>query len=454
MKRLIFLVVLALAIPSGGIFAQGGGGHTDTLAITWPPPVTEVWGVGDVLGTANIPNMVYYYLEYLPLNDDLSVPQNAPWLPATLAMREPVTNGVLATLDTLTVADGVYALRLTATTSDAQVFHYSVSPIRVDNARFQAVEARIRAESGKSEVATQLPEVSPTDNTPRITPSGTAVNIRRCDLIDNDRCPIIAQLPPGQYAEITGRTPANNFYQVRLASGVTGWASRTVVFESGNVSGVPVVNPPAPLPVTVRAAAPVSAPVSAVIPNGMAIQGSAVCNQAFSVQINLYNAGSTVSPAGSLTLQDTNIGTGTVTFSGSANYPSINPGGNFVVVVPVTTSVYYGEQHQLRAYTNNRDFAITYTLGQGACNAAATTVQPVGGQRTFAAGECALVVSSAGLSASPEGQVTFVIDQTGTFPASQVQVVGGVTWYQINYADALAWLPSMNVTSYQGNCNP
>lgn len=454
MKRLILLVVLALIITSGGIFAQDSGGHVDTLAITWPPPVTEVWGVGDVLGTANIPNMIYYFLEYMPLNDDLSIPDNAPWLPGTLAQQRPVTDGVLATIDTTQVADGLYALRLAAATADLQTYYYTVSPIRVDNARFQALEARIRGEAAQTTPPpTPAPTTAPVDTTPRVSPSGTAVNIRRCDLVDNDRCPILAQLPPGQFAEITGRNPANTFYQVRLASGVSGWASFTVVLVSGNVGIVPVVNPPAPLPAPVQPILPAPT-ASGVAPNGMAIQGAAVCNQTFNVQINLANTGSTVSPAGSLTLQDTNIGTGTVTFSGTASYPSINPGANYVAVVPVTTSVYYGQQHQLRVYTNSRDFTIAYTLEQGGCNAAPTQPPPTSGQRTFGGGECALVVSSAGLSARPEGEVTYVITETGTYPALQVQVVGGLAWYQINFADAPAWLPSMNVTSYQGNCNP
>ncbi|NUQ07316.1 MAG: hypothetical protein HUU31_25795 [Anaerolineae bacterium] len=448
------LLVVLLTLTSGHILAQEGSGHTDTLVITWPPPVTEVWGVGDVLGTANITNMVYFYLEYKPLNDDLSEPENAPWLPATLALREPVTDGVLATLDTTRVADGLYALRLTAATTDNQTYHYVVTPIRVDNARFEAVIARIRAEAGLEGTATQLPDMVPVeDTTPRVTPSGTALNIRRCDIVDNDRCPIVAQLAPGIFAEITGRNPANTFYQVRLASGVSGWASRTVLTESGETGRVPVVNPPAPLPVPVQPILP-GGVASSVAPNGMAIQGAAVCNQTFNVQINLANTGSTVSPAGSLTLQDTNISTGTVTFSGTASYPAIAPSGNFVVVVPVTTSVYYGEQHQLRAFTNSREFAITYTLGQGNCASAPTPVQPVRGQRNFASGECTLVISSAGLSATPEGQVTFVLDQTGSYPALQVLSAGGVLWYQISYADSLAWLPSPNVTSYQGNCNP
>ena len=453
MKRLALLVVLLGSLAGSSLLAQDTG-HTESLAISWPPPVTEVWGIGDVLGTANIPNMVTYFLEYMPLNDDLSLPVNAPWLPGTLAISTPVTNGVLATLDTRTVADGLYALRLTAATTDGQVFHDVVSPIRVDNARFSAVEARIRGEASAAPTATE-PQ-APADNTPRVTPADTAVNVRRCDLVDNDRCPIFVQIPPGTFAEITGRNPANTFYQVRLPSGASGWASRTVVAESGNVSSVPIVNPPEPLPAPVLAQpiAPIGVVTSAVVPNGLAIQGTAVCNQPFNVQINLTNTGSTSSPAGSVTLQDFNTDTGTVTFSGTASYPVINPGGNFVAVVPVATSAFFGPAHQLRAFANGREITIPYSLAQGNCAAQAQPAPPARGQRNFAAGECTLVVSSAGLSAAPEGQVTFVVSETGTYAASQVQAIGGLNWYQISYADNPAWLPANNVTSFQGNCNP
>ncbi|MCC6611923.1 MAG: hypothetical protein IT320_00515 [Anaerolineae bacterium] len=453
MKRLLILLVLVFVLTGGSIFAQDSG-QTDTLVITWPPPVTEVWSVGDVLGTANIPNMVYHYLEYVPLNDDLSIPENAPWLPATVANREAVVDGVLATLDTKTVADGLYALRLTASTVDGQVYHYTVSPIRVDNARFQAVEARLRAEGAPA--APEATVAPPADNTPRVVPSGTAVNVRRCDLVDNDRCPVIVQLPPGNFAEITGRNPSNTFYQVRLASGVSGWASRTVVIESGDVSTLPVANPPAPLPAPIRVQpiAPIGVVGSSAIPNGIAVQGNAVCNQTFNVQINLANTSGNVAQAGSVTLQDVNVGTGTITFTGSANYPAINPGGNFVVAIPVTTSTYYNEQHELRAYSNGQQVTTRYTLGQGNCNPAPQPARPAGTGRSFAPGECTLVINTAELSATIDGEVTFLLQDAGNYPALQVQPAGGVNWYEISFADAPAWLPSPNVAAYQGNCNP
>ncbi|NWG17318.1 MAG: hypothetical protein HXY41_11840 [Chloroflexi bacterium] len=52
---ILFLLLLAL-IP--GVGAQDAPADTTPLAsgveITWPPPVTEVWSVGDVVGTASL----------------------------------------------------------------------------------------------------------------------------------------------------------------------------------------------------------------------------------------------------------------------------------------------------------------------------------------------------------------------------------------------------------------
>ncbi|MBK8024487.1 MAG: hypothetical protein IPK19_24430 [Chloroflexi bacterium] len=140
--------------------------------------------------------------------------------------------------------------------------------------------------------------------------------------------------------------------------------------------------------------------------------------------------------------------------TGSANYPAINPGGNFVVVIPVTTSTYYSDQHELRAYSNGRQVTTRYTLGQGSCNSAPVPTQPTAGGRTFASGECTLVINTAELSATVNGQTNYLLQDAGNYPAFQVQQAGGVNWYQISYADSLAWLPSPNVAAYQGNCNP
>lgn len=372
MKRLTLIVgmllMLLAAIPS---LAQDSvplpRTTEDSLIITWPPPVTEVWGTGDVIGSANITNMVYYYLEYKQLSDDLTEPENAPWVPASIAISETVVDGTLATLDTTTVPDGVYSLRLTANTEDGQSFHYVVSPVRVNNARFESVIDRVLREAGV-EVAEEPEEdiVMPEDNSPRVTPSRLAVNIRRCTLVDNDRCPVIDHLPPDESAEVIGRSNNNTWYQIRSETGLIGWVSRTVIRESGDFGNVSVITPPTPLP------PPPPPQVANAGPTSMAIQGgSAICGQPFIVQINIANTGNATSAAGTLTLQDVNVRTGETTFTGYSGFPQILPGGNFVAVVQVNTDVYYNEEHELRAFANSRQYSIRYTLAQGGCNVVA-----------------------------------------------------------------------------------
>lgn len=462
MKRFaLLLVLLSLLIPAT-VFAQGdpppAQASTEALVITWPPPVTEVWGTGDVLGTVNVPDMAYYYLEYKHLNADLTEPANAPWLPASVGLTDPVINGTLATLDTTTAPDGLYVLRLTAATEDGQVFHYSVSPIRVNNARFRAVEERIRNAALAAQDAAPTPPPTaaapPTDTTPRVKPAAGAVNMRRCTLVDNDRCPAIQYLQPNTFGTVIGRLANNSWYQIRLNSGVTGWVINTVIVVSGDFSAVPIATPPDPL-APAAPAAPQAPPAQAnVAPNGMEIEGGqGICNQPFNVRINVNNAGNIASAAGSVTLQDVNVGTGEITFTGYGNYPVINPSGNYVIVIPVTTSLYYNAQHELRAFANGRQYSIRYTLEQGNCNLAPPPNTPVPPEKnTFSPGECRVVLTGEGeLSLTVMGEVSFLLPP-GTYTAMQKQQAGGVVWYQVNYADAPGWIPSPNIATYEGNC--
>jgi hypothetical protein len=457
MKKIVLLLMLLLLVTTSVTLAQDQApvqnATTETVHISWPPPVTEVWGSGDVLGTAAVPGMAYYYLEYITLNPDLTIPVNAPWLPATIGITQPVVNGSLATLDTTTVPDGIYALRLTVNTVDGQSYHHIVSPIRVDNERFNAI-------FGNSS-AVQLPEPAPTqaptDTTPRVvtSPQYSAVNVRRCDIVDNDRCPVIASLQSGESALVQALSSNNTgWFQVQLPSGVVGWVSPTVVAQQGDFSGVGRTQPPAPLPPPAAVNLPSMAPVgqvSGVVPNGMAIEGgSATCGRNFNVQVNVANTSGVVSPSGTITLQDVNIRTGEVTFTGYGNYPSLNPGANFVVVIPAQTSVYYNEDHELRAYTNGRQFNIRYSLQQGSCGQVAAPQLPAPTQRSFNPGECSVQTSQGELYDRPDGVVVFVLDP-GVYPAIQVVRTGGLNWYEIRFADSSSWIPG-NIVSPQGNC--
>jgi hypothetical protein len=441
----------------------------DHIVITWPPPVTEVWGVGDVIGTADIEGMLYYYLEYKALSTDLSIPENGPWVPVTSAMSAPVVNGSLATLDTTIVPDGTYALRLTVNTEDNASYHYIVSPLRVSNARYDAVASRIvdealnRVETDDDNDQAQVDAARPTpmptvappaDNIPRVRPSGVAVNVRRCDLVDNDRCPSIASLYANTFGQVLGVNRAGSWFQIALPSGTRGWVSRTVVNESGDFANVPVRIPPQPLPPAVQ---PTLAPVTGQpIPNGMSIEGgTAVCGEPFRVLINLGNSGNTPSAAGTLTLQDVNVRTGQTTYTGYGNYPSIASGQNFVVAITATVTTYYNEQHELRAFAAGNQYTMRYTVEQGNCGTSTAPTPASSTQRTFNPSECNLVVNQTGEVYNRAGGEVSVTIAPGTYSAIQVQRIGGVNWYQLALENTAPWVPAVPyIITIQGNCAP
>src|SRR5690606_30714518 len=82
---LMLLMFLLLVLP-----LQAQDFDVDPNAhITWPPPVYVLRGSFELRGTANLPNQTSYFIEYRPLNDDLTSDEDAPWLPAMLPARGP-----------------------------------------------------------------------------------------------------------------------------------------------------------------------------------------------------------------------------------------------------------------------------------------------------------------------------------------------------------------------------
>ncbi|MCB9458731.1 MAG: hypothetical protein H6670_03700 [Anaerolineaceae bacterium] len=465
-RILLAVLLTALSVIPG--IAQEPPAETG-VEISWPPPVSEVWGSGDVTGTANVPNMSYFYLEYLTLNDDLTMPDGAPWIPTTVGMREPVSNGVLATLDTTTVPDGLYALRLVVNTTDNQTFYDVVSPVRVSNNKFDriitAVIAQALEEAGVVPAPTPEPP-TPTpvvDMTPRVFPTDgvTAVNLRRCDVVDNHGCAVVGYLT-GEGGTIFGvSNRGTGWYQVLLPTGLAGWVSPTVVYTTGDLNNIPPVEPPAPLPPPAE---------SNIQLSGLQIQGNAVCAQTFNVHINVGNVGNAPSPAGDITLQDVNIRTGQVTYTNYGSFPSIAPGANYVVVIPVTTSAFFNETHELRAFAGNKQVNGQYTLQQGDCGGTTpptaappptavpptaippTPLPPPNPGREFGQNECFIVLTNPkAIFDAPYGNSRGTLDPA---PYSAIRIVQaeGADWYLIN-TDAFGevWIAGAG-TDKQGDC--
>ncbi len=458
--RFLMLVALLAIIPV--VSAQEAPSDTTPVRlgveITFPQPVNEVWGLGDVVGTAALESLSFYYLEYVELNNDLSIPENAPWIPATAALREPVIDGALATLDTTTVADGLYALRLVVVTTDGQSYSYTVQPIRVNNERMIAYTERVIEEALAAAGITPEPPTLPTPE-PTATPeipsppmaypaAGVyAVNVRYCDMIDNDLCPIQEYMDTRGGLLLGRSTNATGWYLVRLPSGLEGWVSPTVITTTGDPNGLPFVPPPSPLP-------PPAVPN--VILNGIGIRGgTATCGVPFEVEVNVANIGSAVAPGASVTLQDVNLSTGEITATTYGTFPSLNPSSNFVIVFGMTTTAYYNETHELRASVGSESVRLQYFLNQGSCNVQPTpppTVPPPADEIMFNPQQCFIVLTQPTPAfGAPYGELITQL-AARAWEARSLRRINGENWYSINPPElGIVWVTRVDRLT-QGNC--
>jgi hypothetical protein len=469
MRKLLILVLVALVVGLTVVVSAQDTTLPDSVVIetssgveiAWPQPVSEVWGSVPVLGSADIPNMSTYFIEAIALNDDLSIPLNAPWLPLTPGFAQPVTNDFLATIDTTEAQDGLYAIRLTVNTTDGQQFTDVVSPVRLNNTRY-AIEVALIKERYGIEVeptATPEPTTAPGDTTARVmaAPPNPSVNMRRCDLVDNDRCPILDRLTGSEEGRVLAiSSNGTGWFQVRRSTGSVGWVSPTVVTTLGDFTNLPRVAPPPPL-------APPAPPTAANITiNGLAIQGTAVCNEQFTVHVNVANTGSATARAGSVTLQNVHIRTGSVTTTGFGSYPDLAPGANFVVVIPMRVSVFFNEEHELRAFTSGVQFNTRYILQQGSCGVTANPTpvpEPTRPPLTvvFAPGECTLTINN-GVPTFlfPNGGQVGQIFGSATFEALRGSNVNSVAWYEIRDArlDTNVWVRGVDTITSPGCALP
>lgn len=118
----LFFILAALLLIAAPAFAQ-----TDAIRIDFPPPVYDLAGQVNIVGTVNPANLNSYYFEAAPY------PDNARWMPVSLPSRAPVTDDVLARIDTTSIPDGVYTLRLTVLLSTGETQQLTVEPLRIAN---------------------------------------------------------------------------------------------------------------------------------------------------------------------------------------------------------------------------------------------------------------------------------------------------------------------------------
>jgi hypothetical protein len=215
-------------------------------------------------------------------------------------------------------------------------------------------------------------------------------NVREGDSTAYNR---IGTLLQGQSADIIGRSPnAGQWYFIRLSNGQQGFIAPSTVTTEGDVSGVPIVNPPprptaipTAIPTRILATAiPTALPTSAATGANLSIQSvtvnpvQPVCNSSTQITVKVVNNGTGQSAPFNIGVVDRRSADGTTTSSTSGGVPALNAGASFTSEMYLTVSTYYSEAHTISITldtgtavieTNEADNVTTYgyNLAQGSC---------------------------------------------------------------------------------------
>ena len=130
MRRAILILLIALTL-AGMTKAQAG-----ELELTWSPVRNTIAGTVDVVGSANIPDQFYFFLEAAPWD---AAEQTPTWAPVTSFIMSAIVDDLLGAWHTERFPDGFYQLRLHAVNSANESFHYALAPILINNNRSDLV---------------------------------------------------------------------------------------------------------------------------------------------------------------------------------------------------------------------------------------------------------------------------------------------------------------------------
>jgi len=220
--------------------------------------------------------------------------------------------------------------------------------------------------------ASPMSVASPTPSFPTVRLQQGA-NIRRGPGVAFD--PPIGSLAAGEVRRILARNPDNSWYRIEVFNS-SGWVFSELVEVSGSVSGLPVENPPTPVPPPTATITPVPAQVDLSIVNWSTAPSPQVCNQPATTTITIANSGSSPSAQTNVRLDD--LVNGQVQATSSATVPPLQPGENVTVQITLTVSTFFLQGHTVRAIVdpdnvvpetneenNSRQF--DYVLQQGSC---------------------------------------------------------------------------------------
>lgn len=402
-RTTLLLILLMLALTAAPMLAQNETpqplvGISDEAAnpnanISWPPPVYVLRGQYELRGTANLPNMSNYFIEYRPFSEGVGLSQEeALWFPVSLPSTTAVQNDVLAVWDTTTVPDGLYELRLTVNLAgEEEPIMAFVRPLRVENEPppFAATPTVIAATPQSPQLIPtltlppQLPTSTPLPaptSTPDLTPRAT-INVANANVREGDSTAyrVIRAYQEGTeftVLAISGR--GTGWYLVALPGGGEGWVAPSVVNVTGNLNNLPTRFPPPP-PATPTPTLTPTPVTQANLVAGLVVLSPANprCAETFNVGFDVANLGTgPTASSGTVSLQDTY--NGTVTESTIGGFPVLQPGQTFRVQMPLTVDTFFNENHTLVLVidpggqipeTNEGDNrqTLTYELRKGSC---------------------------------------------------------------------------------------
>lgn len=366
------------------------------VVITFPPAVYVVRGFVEVRGTVNLPNISNYFLEFRPLGANLlPLSEDEPWVPASGAQTGVKIDEVLLEWDTTVLQDGLYEIRLRANVSRQAPIDFVVSPLRVENDipdfLVEAIQPTptftitpstsvivIGGTPTPGGVIISRPTLaaSPSPTGDPVVTANTDANVRTGD---STAYPVVGSLLSGLQARLLGiSSTGSGWYYIELSNGRRGFISPGIVTVAGNVAGLQRITPP-PVPATPTPTRPPS--TGDAIANGIGfVPAEPRCNEAFQVQVNVTNIGSTTfATGGTLSIRDVHIASGTTTATASATFPALTPGQNFVVAIPIVVGSFGGEDHQIIATVdsanqiaeenegNNNFTSVAYRLRRAGC---------------------------------------------------------------------------------------
>jgi hypothetical protein len=198
---------------------------------------------------------------------------------------------------------------------------------------------------------------------------------------------IVATVPTGTTARILGiSNRGSGWYQIQLDDGRSGWVAPSIVTTSGDLSGLPRVQPPPPPPPTatpiptVVPATPVPVSQANLVAGIVVLEPAApTCQQTFTVGFDVANLGSQPTTiSGTVSLVDTRAADGSQQGNTIGGFPVIQPGQTFRVNMPLTISTWHSEQHNItlvidpgnqipETVEGDNTRTISYTLTKGSC---------------------------------------------------------------------------------------